>query len=90
MDHAGLVPTDDDLEASRNLLAPRVVRWLFFPRNDCFHLVHHLFPHIPARHLEDSHEALLDDELYVSHDNAIQGIAHMKPRRPEMTAIPAE
>lgn len=90
MDHAGLVPTDDDLEASRNLLAPRIVRWLFFPRNDCFHLVHHLFPHIPARHLEDSHEALLDDELYVSHDNAIQGIAHMKPRRPEMTAIPAE
>ena len=90
MDHAGLVPTDDDLEASRNLLAPGLVRWLFFPRNDCFHLVHHLFPHIPARYLEDSHEVLLEDELYVSHENAIQGIAHMKPRQSGINAIPAE
>lgn len=90
MDHAGLVPTDDDLNASRNILASGAVRWLFFPRNDCFHLVHHLFPHIPARHLETSHEALLNDELYVSRDNATKGIAHMKPRQAEIDAIPAE
>lgn len=90
MDHAGLVPTDDDLEASRNLLAPRLLRWMFFPRNDCFHLVHHLFPHIPARHLETSHKALLEDEIYLSRENAVRGIAHMIPQKPEMTVTPAE
>lgn len=72
MDHAGLVPTADDLEGSRNTLAPHFIRWLFFPRNDCFHLVHHLFPHIPARHLETSHQRLLDDELYASRENAVR------------------
>ncbi|NNE80628.1 MAG: hypothetical protein HKN18_10190 [Silicimonas sp.] len=90
MDHAGLVPTDDELDGSRNILAPRAVRWLFFPRNDCFHLVHHLFPHVPARHLETSHTALLDDELYLSRANAVR-----KPRETEgvgdgMTITPAE
>ncbi|MEO0916806.1 MAG: fatty acid desaturase, partial [Pseudomonadota bacterium] len=55
LDHAGIVATGDDLTASRNILAPGLLRWLFFPRNDCFHLVHHLFPHIPARHLGTSH-----------------------------------
>ena len=78
MDHAGLVPSPDDLESSRNLLAPHVVRWLFFPRNDCFHLVHHLFPHIPARHLEASHHALLEDSIYVSHENAVRGMGASK------------
>lgn len=72
MDHAGLVPTEDELDGSRNVLAPHSLRWLFFPRNDCFHLVHHLFPHIPARHLETSHEALLTDELYMSRANAVR------------------
>ncbi len=91
MDHAGLVPTDDDLEASRNLLAPRLLRWLFFPRNDCFHLVHHLFPHVPARHLEASHKVLLDDDLYVSRENAVRGMSHMIPQGADGASVtPAE
>ena len=91
MDHAGLVPTDDDLEASRNLLAPHLLRWLFFPRNDCFHLVHHLFPHVPARHLEASHQVLLSDDIYISRENAVRGMAHMKPQKETgMTVTPAE
>ena len=88
MDHAGLVPTADDLEGSRNTLAPHVIRWLFFPRNDCFHLVHHLFPHIPARHLETSHQKLLDDELYASRENAVRLMRD--PDSPGMTVTPAE
>ncbi|MCV6591533.1 MAG: fatty acid desaturase [Silicimonas sp.] len=91
MDHAGLVPTDEDLEASRNLLAPKVLRWLFFPRNDCFHLVHHLFPHVPARHLEASHQALMEDRIYTAHGNAVRGLADMKPiKKPKLVVTPAE
>ena len=70
LDHAGIVASADDLEASRNILAPGPIRWLFFPRNDCYHLVHHLFPHIPARYLGTSHEQLMQDDLYAARKNA--------------------
>lgn len=72
MDHAGLIEAGDDLETSRNVLAPGPVRWLFFPRNDCYHLVHHLFPTIPARHLQDAHMELAKDDLYRACDNAVR------------------
>lgn len=64
LDHAGLVGAKDELEASRNVLAPTAVRLLFFPRNDSYHLVHHLFPQIPARHLHLAHEELSRDPIY--------------------------
>ncbi len=72
MDHAGLIEAGDDLETSRNVLAPSPVRWIFFPRNDCFHLVHHLFPQIPARHLEKAHAKLSQDTTYRSKPNAVK------------------
>lgn len=87
LDHAGLVAAEDDLDASRNIIAPHVVRWLFFPRNDCFHLVHHLFPNVPARHLERTHEALTADVSYRSRPNAVPQRGQ-RPAAPE--AIPAE
>ena len=71
LDHAGIVSSGDDLDASRNILAPRLIRRLFFPRNDCFHLVHHLFPHVPARHLETSHKLLELDDEYCCLPNAV-------------------
>ena len=71
LDHAGIVTSTDDLEASRNLVAPKWLRWLFFPRNDSFHLVHHLFPQVPARHLQSAHELLKQDPEYASHHNAV-------------------
>jgi fatty acid desaturase len=85
LDHAGIVATGDDLTASRNILAPGVLRWLFFPRNDCYHLVHHLFPHIPARHLGSSHALLTGDEIYAAQPNAVRGQKHA-----EEVLIPAE
>lgn len=66
LDHAGLVGSDDELTASRNVLAPAPIRLLFFPRNDCFHLVHHLFPQVPARHLDKAHEVLCEDPDYAA------------------------
>ena len=71
LDHAGLVANEDEIDASRNVLAPPLVKLLFFPRNDCFHLVHHLFPHVPARHLENAHATLTDDPIYQQKQNAM-------------------
>ncbi len=71
IDHAGLISADDELLASRNVFVPRVIKWLFFPRNDSYHLVHHLFPTIPARHLQSSHEILTGDQIYSSRENAV-------------------
>lgn len=64
LDHAGLVGAKDELLASRNVLAPTLVRLLFFPRNDSYHLVHHLFPQVPARHLHHVHGELSKDASY--------------------------
>ncbi len=66
IDHAGLIAESDDLYASRNLILPRPVRALLFPRNDCFHLVHHLFPSVPVRHLPACHRRLLSDPAYAA------------------------
>lgn len=66
IDHAGLIGAEDDLDSSRNLPLPMQLRFLLFPRNDCFHLVHHLFPQVPARHLDTCHERLLSDPDYAA------------------------
>jgi fatty acid desaturase len=73
LDHAGLVGAKDEIEASRNVLAPTLVRLLFFPRNDSYHLVHHLFPQIPARHLHLAHEELSQDQRYRRLPSAVRG-----------------
>ena len=72
LDHAGIVGTQDDIAASRNILAPLPLRVLFFPRNDSFHLVHHLFPQVPARHLESAHMTLSEEAAYQSQENAVR------------------
>jgi len=64
LDHAGLIASNDDLDASRNVLARGLIRLIFFPRSDCFHLVHHLFPQVPARHLESCHAVLRNEKDY--------------------------
>lgn len=72
-DHAGIVDLDDELHASRNIIAPKLVRAVFFPRSDCFHLVHHLFPHVPSPHLEASHKILVEEPAYRACRNAVSG-----------------
>lgn len=70
IDHAGIASEKDDLDSSRNVSVPFFVKWLIFPRNDCFHLVHHLFPNVPAQHLEQAHLALSESEIYNKKQNA--------------------
>lgn len=84
LDHAGIVGEDDELEATRNVLAPLPLRLLFFPRNDCFHLVHHLFPQVPARHLEVAHDRLSEDASYKKKEAA------MRPTHKAIIKMPAK
>lgn len=76
LDHAGLVGAKDELEATRNVLAPGPVRWVFFPRNDSYHLVHHLFPQIPARFLHNAHSELCKDPSYRNQRTAARPVHH--------------
>lgn len=64
VDHGGLIEAGDELEASRNLPVPGPLRVLLFPRNDCYHLVHHLFPQVPADRLRACHVRLLSHPEY--------------------------
>ncbi len=79
IDHAGIVSAGEELDASRNFRAPRLLRAVLFPRNDCFHLVHHLFPQVPTQHLEACHEAMLADPDYRAHAGG--------PKHPAETAF---
>ncbi|QMU59384.1 MAG: hypothetical protein GKR98_15030 [Boseongicola sp.] len=89
IDHAGLTQATDDLDASRNVAVPPLVRWLFFPRNDCYHLVHHLFPQIPATHLPNSHTTLTGEHCYATRTNAAIALPSDKTVL-EQGTIPAE
>lgn len=64
VDHAGLVDGEDELDSSRNFAVPKRLRLFAFPRNDCYHLVHHLFPQVPAQHYDACHERLLTHPDY--------------------------
>jgi fatty acid desaturase len=63
-DHGGLVGAGDELEASRNLPVPKQLSVILFPRNDYYHLVHHLFPQVPAHHYDACHRQLLTHPDY--------------------------
>lgn len=64
VDHAGLLAFEDDLERSRNLKLPWPVRAILFPRNDNYHLVHHLFPSVPVEYFGACHAVLMRDPAY--------------------------
>lgn len=71
IDHAGLISSKDELDASRNVILPSILRLLLFPRHDSYHLVHHLFPVVPAKNLAESHDILKSDPYYVAKVNAV-------------------
>ena len=73
-DHGGLITGPNELEQSRNIVLPRFIRYILFPRNDSFHLIHHLFPSVPSQHFEDCHHALLEDPIYRSNEAKGAGI----------------
>lgn len=60
VDHGGLY--GDAKLQSRNLtIGNKLVRWLVFPSNDCFHALHHDFPAISPDAQEALHHFLLEN-----------------------------
>ena len=66
VDHGGLVQSGGELDSSRNCLMPKQLGAVLFPRNDYYHLVHHLFPQVPTHHLADCHTRLLTHPDYLA------------------------
>jgi fatty acid desaturase len=64
VDHGGLLHSGDDLLKSRNLIVPAPLRAIIFPRNDCYHLIHHLFPNVPVGYFDRCHTQLLSHPDY--------------------------
>ena len=81
VDHAGLWSADDSLNTARNAVLPLALRWLLSPRNDCYHLVHHLFPGIPTQHLPACHGALLESRVYrkAQKENRLMATVAVRP-----------
>jgi len=77
IDHGGIIGSDDELEASRNMILPKLLRVIIFPRNDCYHLIHHLFPNVPAQHLDTCHDLLLENDAYRKTQNGDKLITHI-------------
>jgi fatty acid desaturase len=64
IDHGGILEHGHELKQSRNVIVNPIVRFFLFPRNDCYHLIHHLFPGVPVNHFDRVHEELLQDPHY--------------------------
>ncbi len=81
IDHGGIIGSGDKLEASRNMILPIALRVFLFPRNDCYHLIHHLFPNVPAQHLEVCHDLLLENAAYRETQNIDKAVEAISTRR---------
>lgn len=66
VDHGGLYRAElDELYKSRNfIISNPVLRWMLFPRNDCYHLIHHLYPYLPVASFGEVHKILMEDPDY--------------------------
>lgn len=53
-----------------HLFRCRILNALFFPRNDGYHLIHHLYPSLPVTAYPSAHEVLLEN------DSAYRGMEH--------------
>lgn len=71
-DHAGLLSAGDEFLRSRNHILPggTLLNRVFFPRHDEYHLVHHLFPQVPTRHLPECHTLLLQEASYAERSHS--------------------
>ena len=58
LDHAGLKP-GSILGFTRNIPeATHILRWIFHPHSDIYHLAHHLAPSVPHYRLKEAHRVL--------------------------------
>jgi fatty acid desaturase len=60
-------PKTNLLNGTRNIFASPLESFFFGPRNQNLHLVHHVFPFVPAHKLYEAHEFLLTHPSYREH-----------------------
>jgi fatty acid desaturase len=87
VDHGGLYENKNHVYQSRNfIIKNKIIRWFFFPTNDCFHKVHHDYPFLSPWVQEDVHQYLMDtDPEYASIQHSwidhVDGLLAQKPIR---------
>jgi fatty acid desaturase len=70
-DHAGILGESEELNRARNHILPgAILNWIVMPRQDQYHLVHHLFPAVPVRDQGAVHRLLLGDPAYAARDHS--------------------
>lgn len=69
LDHSGTRPA---LFLVNEGLTASSLRFLVLPRNDRFHVAHHIFPRIPSERLPECHRRLLTHPTYFAHINSLR------------------
>jgi fatty acid desaturase len=75
VDHAGIISEPDEFYRSRN----HIFRWgllnrILFPRQDQYHLTHHLFPAVPTSFQGRVHALLMRDEQYAARGHSFRAL----------------
>jgi fatty acid desaturase len=65
-DHFGREP-GGIFQFSRDITARGVLRYIVHPKNNGYHLTHHLLPTVPYYHLPAAHQALLKLAVFRQH-----------------------
>ncbi len=75
VDHAGIVASEDEFHRSRNHLLPWApLNTLLFPRDDAYHLTHHLFPAVPTAYQGHVHALLMHDPDYAAREHSFTAL----------------
>lgn len=71
-DHLSLIEKKEKADRSRNhLFGPQCLNYIFFPRQDGYHLLHHLFPTLPTKDYPKIHALLLLHPWYCAKKHSI-------------------
>ncbi len=86
-DHFGLQP-GGVFSYTRDIRASGLLRWLVHPRNDCYHLTHHLLPTVPYYRLRAAQACFSRTQIYSSQawvcDSYFTGAAPVVGKTPRM------
>ncbi|KAB8029983.1 fatty acid desaturase family protein [Fluviispira multicolorata] len=63
LDHGAIYFKEKVEFKSRNhIFSISFLNWIFFPRSDCYHLVHHLHPSVPTTQLAKKHAEIMKND----------------------------
>lgn len=67
LDHGGLYfNAKNELKTRNHYFSINILNWIFFPRNDSFHLIHHMYPNLPTKKFITKHKTLLKENTNYS------------------------